>query len=100
MRQMKFDSKFVEFVSKLNKMIGKIESVLAIATLWVLIAVCVIFISCRFLFHISTPWADESARYLLILLGWMGAAHAASKNDHLNIDIIGSIIKKALQEPG
>ena len=63
---MKFPNKFVENIYKANKVLGKVESVLSIALLWALIVVCMIFISCRFIFHYSTPWADELARYLLI----------------------------------
>ena len=99
MQEKKFDNKFIEVVYKVNQVFGKIESKLAIITLWALIVVCVVFISCRFFFHIPTPWADESARYLLILLGWMGAAYAASNNDHLNIDIVGSVVYKHCKNP-
>ena len=88
-------SKYVQAVYKANKTFGKVESTLSMIILWALIAVCVIFISCRFLFHVSTPWADESARYLLIALAWFGGSYAASVGDHLEIDIIGTILKKA-----
>ena len=64
----KFDNKFHEVVYNLNQLFGKVEEVLAIITLWILIAVCVVFISARFIFHVPTPWADELARYFLILL--------------------------------
>ena len=67
-------SKYVQAVYKANKVFGKIESTLSMIILWALIAVCVIFISCRFIFHVSTPWADESARYLLIALAWFGGS--------------------------
>ncbi len=99
MNQPEFDNKFYAAVYKLNRIFSRIEAVLSIATLWVLIAVCVVFISARFIFHVPTPWADELARYFLILLGWMGAAYAASNNDHLNIDIIGGIVQKRAKDP-
>ena len=51
---MKFPNKFVENIYKANKVLGKVESVLSIALLWALIVVCMIFISCRFIFHYST----------------------------------------------
>lgn len=97
--EQKFDNKFYEFIYKLNRVFGKIEAVLSIITLWALIAVCVVFISARFIFHVPTPWADELARYLLILLGWMGAAYASSNHDHLSIDIIGSVVNKHVKNP-
>lgn len=99
MKQPEFDNKFYAFLYKLNRVFGTIEEVLAIITLWALIAVCVVFISARFIFHIPTPWADELARYLLILLGWMGAAFASSNNDHLNIDIVSTVVQKYSKNP-
>ena len=96
---MKFDNKLYEFVYKLNRVFGKIEEILSIITLWLLIIVCVVFISARFIFHIPTPWADELARYFLILLGWMGAAFASSHNDHLNIDIISTVVQNRSKNP-
>ena len=91
----KTPSGYVQAVYKANKVFGRIESTLSMIILWALIVVCIIFISCRFLFHISTPWADESARYLLIALAWFGGSYAASVGDHLEIDIISTLLKKS-----
>ena len=99
MNQIKFDNKLHEVVFKLNRMFGKIEEILAMITLWGTIIVITVFILARFIFHVPTPWADESARYLLILLGWLGASYAASNNDHLNIDLISGIVEKRAKNP-
>lgn len=88
-------NKLYDTLLTINRVFGKIEAIMAEVTLILLVAVCVIFISSRFIFHVSTPWADELSRDFLILLGWLGAAYAASNNDHLNIDLISSIFKKA-----
>jgi|GEM_PF-439450 len=88
-------NKLYDTLLAVNRVFGKIEAIMAEVTLILLVAVCVIFISSRFIFHVSTPWADELSRDFLILLGWLGAAYAASNNDHLNIDLIGSIFKNA-----
>ena len=94
MDQIKFDNKFHEIVFKVNKWFGKAEEILAMITLWGTIITIMIFILARFIFHVPTAWADELSRYLLILLGWLGASYAASSNDHLNIDLIGGIVEK------
>lgn len=99
MNQIKFDNRFHEVVYKLNRMFGKVEEILAMITLWGTIIVITIFILARFVFHVPTAWADETARYLLILLGWLGASYAASNNDHLNIDLIGGIVEKHSKNP-
>ena len=98
MNEKQFPNKFVEGVYKTNRVLGKIESVMSIILLWALIAVCMIFISCRFIFHISTPWADELARYLLIALAWFGGSYAASVGDHLEIDIISTVLRKVTKK--
>ena len=94
MKEQKFPNKFVETVWKANKVLGKVESTLSIILLWALIVVTMVFISCRFIFHISTPWADELARYFLIILAWFGGSYAASVGDHLEIDIVSTVLKK------
>lgn len=99
MNQIKFDNRLHEVVFKLNRTFGKVEEILAMITLWGTIIVITVFILARFIFHVPTPWADESARYLLILLGWLGASYAASNNDHLNIDLISGIVEKRSKKP-
>ncbi|WP_417044862.1 TRAP transporter small permease [Dysosmobacter sp.] len=94
MDEMKFPNKFVKTIYQANKILGKVESTISIILLWALIVVCMIFISCRFIFHYSTPWADELARYLLIILAWFGGSYAASVGDHLEIDIVSTVLKK------
>ncbi len=97
MENFKYPNKYVEIIHKLDKIFGTIESYFSMAVMWALIAVCVVFISCRFFFHISTPWADEAARYLLIALAWSGASYAASVGDHLEIDLISTILGKFIK---
>lgn len=94
MNEMKFPNRFVGGVYKANKVLGAVERVFSIILLWALIVLTVIFISCRFIFHVSTPWADEFARYMLIALAWFGGSYAASVGDHLEIDIVSAVLKK------
>ncbi len=99
MKEQNFPNKFVKSLYQANSILGKIELIFSIVMLWLLIAVCVIFISCRFVFHISTPWADELARYFLIILAWIGGSYANSVGDHLEIDIVGTVIRKFAKNP-
>lgn len=94
MNELKFPNKFVETIYKANKVLGRVESAVSIVLLWLLIVVCMVFISCRFIFHVSTPWADELSRYLLIILAWFGGSYAASVGDHLEIDIVSTVVKR------
>ena len=99
MKQPEFTNKFHRFIYKLNKNIGTAESVLSMITMWLLVVMVIVFILARYVFKISMPWSDEAARYLLILLGWLGAAYAASNGDHLEIDILGALVKKHSKNP-
>ena len=93
MKTSKTGNKFYDVVLAVNHAVGVVEMFLAKLVLVLLVVVCVIFISSRFIFHVSVPWADELSRDFLIALGWLGAGYAASNNDHLSIDLLSSIIK-------
>ncbi len=99
MKDREFPNGFVRILFNCNRILGHIESILSMIILWALIIVVVVFISCRFIFYISTPWADELARYFLIALGWFGASYASSVGDHLEIDLVGSIVNKHSKNP-
>ena len=52
--------------------------------------VTVIFVEVirRFVFHYSSIWGEETARYAFIYLVWIGAAAAVKDRAHIRIDII------------
>ena len=85
---------FFNAVAKVNDFLGGIERIFSVVVLLALIVACMIFIICRFILHISTPWADESSRFVLIALGWIGASYCAYHDDHLRINALSGIVKK------
>ena len=52
----------------------------------------------RFVLNISVPWTDEASRYLWITLCFIGAGAALSENDHVEINIIASLLKNLEHE--
>lgn len=42
----------------------------------------------RFVFSYSSAWAEETARYAFIYLGWVGAAYAVKERAHIRFDIL------------
>jgi TRAP-type C4-dicarboxylate transport system permease small subunit len=42
----------------------------------------------RFVFNFSSAWAEESARYAFIYLGYVGAAYAVRERAHIRFDIL------------
>ena len=81
-------------IIKVNDWIGNIERYFCVVVLILLVIACMIFILCRYVLFISTPWADELARYVLISLGWVGASYCTYHDDHLRINAVSNIVKK------
>ncbi len=47
----------------------------------------------RFVLKISVPWTDEAARYLWVTIIFLGAGAAVTDNAHIEINIIGSLLR-------
>jgi len=59
--------------------------------------VCVLLqVFIRFVLHISAPWTEELARYLLIVVTYLGAGTAARKGDNLGVYFIRDKMKGKL----
>lgn len=86
---------FFNTIEKINNAIGNIERLFSVIVLLLLVVFCMIFIICRFILRISTPWADEASRFVLIALAWVGASYCAYHDDHLRINALSSILKKS-----
>lgn len=69
----------------------KAEGAILIVTMFGLLAVIFIQVVCRYVLHISTPWAEETARYLFIWMSYVGAGRAFAENAHIEIDLMNSI---------
>ena len=85
---------FFDVIIKINDALGRIERYFSVAVLLLLIVACMIFIMCRFVIHVSTPWSDELACFVLVALGWIGASYCCYHDDHLRINALSSLIKK------
>ncbi len=48
----------------------------------------------RFVFNYSSAWAEETARYAFIYLGWIGAAYAVKERVHIKFDILLNALPK------
>ena len=51
----------------------------------------------RYLLNYSSAWAEETARYAFIYLGWIGAAYAIRERAHIRFDIVLSRLPARLQ---
>jgi TRAP-type C4-dicarboxylate transport system permease small subunit len=51
----------------------------------------------RYLLNYSSAWAEETARYAFIYLGWIGAAYAVRERAHVRFDIVLARLPVRLQ---
>lgn len=42
----------------------------------------------RYILNYSSAWAEETARYAFIYLGWIGAAYAVRERAHVRFDVV------------
>jgi TRAP-type C4-dicarboxylate transport system permease small subunit len=50
----------------------------------------------RYLLNYSSAWAEETARYAFIYLGWVGAAYAVRERAHIRFDVAFQFFPKRL----
>ncbi len=72
---------------QLDKKIGRVEQVLITILLTVMILLAFFQIVLRNFFSTGLPWSDALVRYLVVWVGFIGAAIAAGENRHLTIDV-------------
>lgn len=80
-------------IVKINDAIGRLEKMFSIILMIALVIACMIFIICRYIIKVSVPWSDESARYVLIAMGWIGASYCTYHDDHLRIQALSSLLR-------
>ena len=69
------------------------EVILAVIVAFFVVATALQVIA-RLILKISMPWTEESARYTLIWMTFLGSAYAAKKGTHIRVDLLESAIKK------
>lgn len=69
-------------------LLGGVVSSTAALFLGAVIIVVLIGVVARYILHISLPWAEELARFLLVWLTFMGAAAATFKRTNIRVDTI------------
>ncbi len=72
---------------QLDAKIGRVEQVLITVLLTVMILLAFFQIVLRNFFSTGLAWSDALVRYLVVWVGFIGAAIAAGENRHLTIDV-------------
>lgn len=86
-----------KYLMKLNKLIYTIEKFLLAFLMYALVAILFMNVLFRFVFFIPSAWADELARYTFIWLVFMGAAAAMYNWEHIDINLIDTLLKKIIR---
>lgn len=83
-----------DVLKKINDFIMTLEEILLVIITVGLCAVIFVEVLCRYIFFTPTAWSEELARYLFIILTFIGAAYACGCHDHIEIDIINQVLEK------
>ena len=83
----------MEFITKLDKAFAKAEEILLALILVSMVVLAAIQVLLRNIWSTGIDWADITVQNATVLLGLLGAAVATSEGRHLNIDLIGRVLK-------
>ena len=79
----------------LNEKISRLEQILIVALLMVMILMAFSQIVLRNFFNTGIGWGDALVRYLVVWVGFIGAAIAAKEDRHISIDVLARWITGA-----
>ncbi|MGE4354490.1 MAG: TRAP transporter small permease [Oscillospiraceae bacterium] len=80
---------------KINKLVFNIEKIFLVIIMYGVVAVLFINVLFRFVFFIPSAWADELSRFMFTWLVMLGSATAMYRWEHIDINLIDTIIEKA-----
>lgn len=80
-------------MQKLRAAVDRVLEWLVIALMGVMVLNVLWQVFTRFILHDPSSYTEELARYLLVWVGLLGAAYAASQKMHLAIDILTAHLK-------
>ena len=78
----------IKFVLRLNDWLGKIESFFLCIFLMMMIVLAFSQVVMRNVFNAGIPWADTVVRYMVVWVGFLGAALATRLERHLTIEVL------------
>jgi len=67
---------------------GGLEDGLALALFWALLVAVFLQFFTRYVLNDSIAWTEEVARYLLVLLGFVGSIRAFRRSSHISVEAL------------
>lgn len=84
-------------IRRLNAIAVKFQSNLLILMFLILLALMLIQVIYRYFLELPLPWSEEIARYVFVIVTYLGASIAVSENSHIEINVrdllLGKIVK-------
>lgn len=78
---------------RLDRVLTRVENVLAAATLGAATVIAIVAILVRYLFGIFLWWSEEAIIYLIIYSTFIGAVVTLRHNEHVNVDVFGPFLR-------
>jgi len=86
----------VKLISVVDKILSIIEATLITTFLTVMVMLAFLQVVLRNLFSFGFLWADPLLRYLVVWVGFLGAALATKEGKHLGIDFLNRYLQPRL----
>ncbi|MBI5579561.1 MAG: TRAP transporter small permease [Deltaproteobacteria bacterium] len=84
-------------IKRLNDIAVKCQSNVLILMFLILLALMLIQVIYRYFLELPLPWSEEIARYVFVIVTYLGASIAVSENSHIEINVrdllLGKIVK-------
>ena len=74
-------------IKRLNDIAVKCQSNLLVLMFIVLLALMLIQVIYRYFLELPLPWTEEIARYVFVIVTYLGASIAVSENSHIEINV-------------
>lgn len=87
----------IKALKKIDRILVKACDIFLIFTIVVMVLMVVWQVVCRFIIHMSTPYAEEFARLAIVWCILIGGAMAVRSNDHIRVDSLTNILPKPVQ---
>lgn len=84
-------------LKKIDKLFVKIGELFLVFTILVMVLMVAWQVVCRFIIHMSVPYAEEFARLAIVWCIMIGGALAVRKNEHIRVDSLINILPHMLQ---
>lgn len=82
-----------------NGKLMRVEEIIMFVAFMAMLALSFSQVVGRYVIEIPTPWAEELALMCFIWVAWVGSAYAQYTGDHLQINIIDTVIEKTSKNP-